>query len=131
MPSSRPQHRSRQITLIRALPGRGMLSIPGGFVDIGETAEEGLRRELREEVNLEVTALEFLCTQPNVYHYQGVTYPVLDLFFVTRPATGNVATALEDVESLCWLDPAGVAPDEIAFPSVREGLRQFVLRRDR
>src|SRR4029077_12061020 len=56
-------------------PGRGMLSIPGGFVDIGETAEEGLRRELREEVNLEVTALEFLCTQPNVYHYQGVTYP--------------------------------------------------------
>jgi ADP-ribose pyrophosphatase YjhB (NUDIX family) len=106
-----------------------MLSIPGGFVDIGETAEDGLRRELREEVNLEVTALEFLCTQPNVYHYQGVTYPVLDLFFVTEAVPGHVAAALEDVESLCWLDPAEVAPEEIAFPSVREGLRRFLAGR--
>ena len=112
-------------------PGRGMLSIPGGFVDIGETAEDGLRRELREEVSLEVTRLDFLCTQPNTYHYQGVTYPVLDLFFVTQSVAGSTARALEDVESLSWLNPAEVSPQEIAFPSVRAGLEQLVAQRGR
>src|SRR5262249_15007178 len=87
-------------------PGRGLLSVPGGFVDIGETAEDGLRRELREEVNLEVGPLEFLCTRPNAYPYGGVTYPVLDLFFVTRKATDQVAAALEEVDSFAWLEPA-------------------------
>ena len=109
-------------------PGRGMLSIPGGFVDFGETAEEGLRRELREEVNLEVAALDFLCTHPNAYQYQEVTYQVLDLFFVTQAPEAGRAAALEEVSSFCWLDAGSVAPAEIAFPSVREALRRFVAR---
>src|SRR5438105_1447482 len=37
--------------------------IPGGFLDRGEQPEEGLRRELREEVGLELDAVEFLFTR--------------------------------------------------------------------
>ena len=31
-------------------PFRGMLSIPGGFINAGETAEDAMRREAKEEL---------------------------------------------------------------------------------
>src|SRR5690349_17088280 len=50
-------------------PAKGQLAVPGGFVDIGERAEAGLRRETLEEVNLELQELDYLCSEPNEYLY--------------------------------------------------------------
>ena len=101
-------------------PAKGKLAPPGGFVDIGERAEEALRREIREEVGLEVNAPEFLCSFPNSYPYLGVTYPVLDFFFAANAIDSAVARPLDEAESICWLDPVReVQLDDLAFPSVR------------
>ena len=106
-------------------PGKGKLAVPGGFVDAGETAEGALRREILEEVNLELTSLEFLASFPNQYHYKGVTYPVVDLFFVGRTDSTHSTAALDGVASCAWLDPAPIDLDEIAFPSMRAALPEF------
>jgi ADP-ribose pyrophosphatase YjhB (NUDIX family) len=109
-------------------PGKGMLAVPGGFVEFDETAEQALRREAREEVNLDLAELQFLCTQTNSYNYGGVTYRVLDLFFVARAVDGAQAAALDGVESFDWVDPRAVSLESIAFPSIRNAL---VLLRER
>jgi len=116
-------------------PAKGKLAVPGGFVDLGETAENALRREIKEEVNLEVGPLEFLCTALNQYDYKGVTYPVLDLAFLTRAQSTDNIAALDGVESYCWLKPSEADPNEIAFPSIlaaleashRRGVRKSAL----
>ena len=110
-------------------PGKGRLGLPGGFVDIGETAETALRREIREEVNLEMGALEFLCSGVNHYFYKDVTYPVLDLFFVARAESTAGAAARDGVESFVWLQPSRVDLGEFAFPSNAEAVRRFNERR--
>ena len=46
----------------RFRPGTGW-GMPGGFMQEGEQPEEALRRELREEVGLEVEKLELLITR--------------------------------------------------------------------
>jgi ADP-ribose pyrophosphatase YjhB (NUDIX family) len=109
-------------------PARGKLAVPGGFVDIGETAEAALRREIKEEVNLEVGPLEFLCSAPNEYLYAGVNYPVLDLAFVCRAVSITPIAALDGVESFCWLNPAEVDSAQIAFPSIRAAVRAYNAR---
>lgn len=106
-------------------PAKRQLAVPGGFVDIGETAEAALRREIREEVNLEVGDLEFLCSQPNEYHFCGVAYPVLDFFYVTRALSSKGIAALDGVASFHWSRTDEVAMDEIAFPSIRAALELF------
>ena len=109
-------------------PAKGRLALPGGFVDFNETAEEALRRETREEVNLDLADLQFLCTRTNSYPYGGVTYPVLDLFFIARVVRAESVAALDGVESFEWTDPHAVALESIAFPSIRNAL---VLLRER
>ncbi|MGE3309485.1 MAG: NUDIX domain-containing protein [Limisphaerales bacterium] len=105
-------------------PGRGKLAPPGGFVDVGERVEEALRREIREEVGLEIGDTDFLGSFPNQYPYLGVTYPVLDLFFSALAVRPDSARALDDVDGVMWLDPVSeVTPDDMAFPSMRAALQ--------
>jgi ADP-ribose pyrophosphatase YjhB (NUDIX family) len=123
-----PRHDDGRVLLIRRArePGKGLLAPPGGFVDIGERAEEAVRREVREEVGLELVGVRFLASFPNRYFYRDVTYPVLDFFFRAEAVDAGRARALEDAESLVWLDAVReVRPEELAFPSMRAALEVF------
>jgi len=114
----------RRVLFIRRAkdPGRGMLGLPGGFADFGESAEDATRREAREEVGLELEALTYLASYPNAYAYAGVTYHTLDIFFCASVTGTARPRPLDAVESVCWLDPALVDLAEIAFSSMRSAI---------
>ncbi|MFN2511598.1 MAG: NUDIX hydrolase [Pyrinomonadaceae bacterium] len=46
----------------RFRPGTGW-GIPGGFIEVGEQPDEAVRRELREEVGLELACVEVVTTR--------------------------------------------------------------------
>ena len=106
-------------------PGLGRLAPPGGFIDPGETAELAVRREFREEVNLTIEKVAFLCSKLNDYAYRGVNYPVLDLFFTAKAVGTEAEGAPDEVAGLEWLDPRKVDPAEMAFPSMAAALREL------
>lgn len=122
--------RAGRVLLIRRAknPAAGRLGLPGGFIDNGESAEGGLRREVREEVGLDVEAMEFLCSQPNTYPYGGIVYPTLDFYFVVRVEDVTAARALDEVAGLVVRAPAEVDVEELAFPSLRAAWPRFLER---
>ncbi len=99
-------------------PGKGLLDIPGGFVDPGEDAAQALQREMQEELGIEVYDLRLLASSPNEYEYGGITYRTLDFFFACRGDLEH-ATPREEIEELVYRLPRDVAPAELAFDSVR------------
>jgi ADP-ribose pyrophosphatase YjhB (NUDIX family) len=106
-------------------PGLGRLALVGGFVDAGETPEGALRREVREEVGVELTAIAYLGSRPNRYPYRGVTYHVVDTIFVARLAAGAEPRALDGVAAIEWHDPRLVDPGSLAFASMAWALERF------
>jgi ADP-ribose pyrophosphatase YjhB (NUDIX family) len=107
-------------------PSAGKLGVPGGFIDFGESAENGVRREVREEVGLELDRLTFLASFPNMYLYREVSYPVVDLYFTAVATNPESARALDAVAGIEWRLPAEVPDEEIAFPSLRAALRALL-----
>lgn len=65
-------------------PAKGMLALPGGFVDFDEKAEDAVVRECIEEIGVKVGGIEFLCSNPNTYPYKNIEYKTCDLFFVAQ-----------------------------------------------
>ncbi|MBR1415726.1 MAG: NUDIX domain-containing protein [Prevotella sp.] len=107
-------------------PARGTLDLPGGFVDMEETVEEGMRREIREETGLEATAMSYLFSLPNRYLYSGMVIHTLDMFYQVEVAAGAEPTADDDAAELFWVPLSEVRPELFGLASISRGVARFL-----
>lgn len=52
-----------EIFLMKSYKWRGKYVIPGGHIELGETIETSLKREIKEETGLDIYNIEFICFQ--------------------------------------------------------------------
>lgn len=111
-------------------PGRGLLGLPGGFVDPGETAEEALHREVFEETQLQISHFRYLVSFPNQYAYAGAILPVTDLFFVvTVESLDSLRVEDGEIEAWQFCHPTQRELERMAFGSNRRALEVFLAER--
>ena len=134
----------RLLFLVRGKePAKGMLDLPGGFVDPGEGAPEGLYRELREELGWSVPAppgaslaevFTFFASYPNVYLYKNIPYNTCDMYFYLHaPGLCEQDLRLEqaEIDSVCLLSPQEIEYEKIAFESTRRAIKEYLIFRNR
>lgn len=101
--------------------GGGGWCLPGGKVDIGETVEEAVRREVREETALVCSSSRFLFYQDSpakpTESMDGINF-----YFVCQ-APGDIVLADESVD-FAWVAPADLPRYHIVFRN-DEGLTRY------
>ena len=106
-------------------PAKGMLDLPGGFVDLNETAEEAIIREIKEELNIDIKNPQYLFSLPNEYEFSGITVHTLDLFFLVKIDDNIAITADDDVVSAQFFDLKHVNIEHIGLKSIKTAIEKF------
>lgn len=107
-------------------PKAGLLDLPGGFADYGETIEAALERELREELNIEVADIRYLISAPNIYVYKDIPYHVMDLFFTCRCENASFLKTSDEIAGFEFVSAGEIPFENIAFESTKTGLRRYI-----
>ena len=108
-------------------PAKGTLDLPGGFCDMYETVEEGMRREIKEETGLDVIDIQYLFSSPNVYMYSGLGVHTVDMDFLVRVHGDAIAvTAADDATEAQWIPINKVNPAEFGLTSIRNAVIRFL-----
>jgi NAD+ diphosphatase len=71
-----------------------------GYVEVGESLEEAVHREVREEVGIELDAVRYVCSQPWPYPNQ------LMLAFTAKWKSGELVLQPDELSDARWFDQA-------------------------
>ncbi|WP_108662620.1 NUDIX hydrolase [Acuticoccus kandeliae] len=98
-------------------PSRGRWTLPAGYLEHGETPEEGARREAYEEATARIEIEGLLA----VYTIRRLGQ--IQLIYRARLAEPAFAPGIES-QAVALYDEAEIPWDSLAFPSVHWALRQ-------
>jgi 8-oxo-dGTP diphosphatase len=99
-------HEGRVLLIRRGKePLRGRWVVPGGTVELGETLEEALVREMEEETCLLVEPLEVVCVFDRILREgERVAYHYVIVDYLCRYRAGE-ARAASDALEVAWARP--------------------------
>lgn len=111
-------------------PQKGMLDLPGGFIDPDESAEEAVSREIKEELNIDINNFRYFTSRSNRYLFSGVTVFTTDLAFIVKVKDEVEMLAQDDITDFKYYPLEDIELDKIAFKSIKEIIKKYIDEQD-
>lgn len=113
-----------EVLLVRRAkdPAKGTLDLPGGFVDMHESAEEAARREVKEETGLDINECRYLFSIPNLYMYSGFEVHTVDMFFECLVDSFDESHAEDDAAEIVIMKKEDLNADDFGLMSIKTSI---------
>ncbi len=107
-----------RVLMIRTQKWSNLWGIPGGKIKLGEPSAQALRREIKEETNLEVSEIEFVMVQDCIESKEFYRSAHFVLLNYTCRARGAPAVRLnEEAQEFKWVVPAAAMEMQLNRPT--------------
>jgi len=110
-------------------PKKGKLDLAGGFTDPKESAEETCRRELFEELQLDIdiSKLKYVTSLPNIYQYKEIDYNTIDLFYEYHVSEKfDAHLELSEISEAIWIPLKELDLNDLAFDSQKRFFEAYL-----
>lgn len=113
-----------EILLARSSKWNNKFTVPGGHIELGERAEDAIKREVKEETGLDVEPVELLLVQQAIYpkHYHKQEHFVF-MDYVCRATGSHVRLDGRELQTYVW-----IKPENALTLDMEEYTRNFVLK---
>lgn len=99
--------------------------LPGGHIEFGESVEEAVKREVKEETGLDMEDIRFFHYYTE--HYKNMDWHAVALIFIAR-VRGEEVLQEEEVKELRWFFPEETR--ELAFAFEHRRIIDDFIRRE-
>lgn len=123
------ENRHNQLLLVKRKidPHKGLLDTPGGFVDLNETLEESVAREVREELGCTFSTYSYFTSISDTYDFRGLTFYTICFYFCATYRDEKMKAG-DDVESMGWFDKNNIPFEKFAFEGTKEAIKKYITR---
>ena len=115
-------NRDGKVLLARRKPGKmlgGFWEFPGGKLEHGEELIPALKREISEELAIDINVTELLLAKPHVYDHGAVL-----ILFYKADLISKTAPQLVDHDEVEWCDPTEIKNHKL-LPANQEVLNRL------
>jgi len=106
-------------------PKKNFWDLPGGFLEENEHPEDGLKRELQEELGVKIKIDKMLDIFIDDYEDQDDICFTLNIYYLAKIIQGE-PKPMSDISDLQWFEKENLPLDKMAFKNGREALKLWL-----
>jgi NADH pyrophosphatase NudC (nudix superfamily) len=107
-------------------PRKGTWDAAGGFIKPFEDYKISVRREIKEELSIEIDQIKIFGSYPDHYVYQGIDVATISIFSTAKIVSKDIKAG-DDVSGYSFFTPDQALELDLSFPSIKVALQDYIL----
>jgi nucleoside triphosphatase len=97
-----------QILLVKSYKWGDRYTVPGGHIELGERSQQAVKREIKEEVGLDVEPVKILMVQEAVFPRDYIKHEhYIFMDYLCRAVSSDVKVDNKEIQEYLWISPNG------------------------